>query len=386
MRYQSYLNTAQKIITSYKGEVPFAIYLKQFFVADKKYGSKDRKQITSLCYNYYRLNKTVPMMTIEEKIILATFLCQQEPSAFLQFFNSAWNEQVTLPVQEKIDIANFPVEKLFPFSGELSKGIDIQQWQLAFLQQPDLFLRIRPGKNKIVQAKLNAAGFTFTLADENCITLPNTSKINDVITLDKEAVVQDLNSQKVLNGLKENLGDSDFIFDAWDCCAASGGKSILLYDILQGNAKLTVSDIRKSVLANLKKRFSVADIRKYELFIADMAVEHPSIAISTKDILICDVPCTGSGTWARTPEQLYYFDEAQIITYAHRQRRIAANCIPYLKKNGLFVYITCSVFAAENEAVIDYLKEKFHLQVLQMELLKGYDRKADTLFVAILKK
>jgi 16S rRNA (cytosine967-C5)-methyltransferase len=57
-----------------------------------------------------------------------------------------------------------------------------------------------------------------------------------------------------------------------------------------------------------------------------------------------------------------------------------------LEPGGYLLYITCSVFRKENEAIVDFIKEKFHLQLVKMELLKGYDKKADTLFAALLKK
>jgi len=64
MRYHSYLNTAKNIIENYKGEIPFAVFIKKYFSAKKKYGSKDRKQITALCYNYFRLGKALPQLPI----------------------------------------------------------------------------------------------------------------------------------------------------------------------------------------------------------------------------------------------------------------------------------------------------------------------------------
>jgi len=44
-RYFSHLNTAGELITQFAGGLPFNLYLKQFFAAHKKYGSKDRRQI-----------------------------------------------------------------------------------------------------------------------------------------------------------------------------------------------------------------------------------------------------------------------------------------------------------------------------------------------------
>ena len=63
-----------------------------------------------------------------------------------------------------------------------------------------------------------------------------------------------------------------------------------------------------------------------------------------------------------------------------------SNVIPYLKEDGFLVYITCSVFRKENEDVISYIQKKFDLELIQMHVLKGYDKKADTMFVSLLKK
>ena len=53
--HHSHLITAVKVLQSHKDGEPLVHHLKRFFAADKKYGSKDRKQISALCYNFYRL-------------------------------------------------------------------------------------------------------------------------------------------------------------------------------------------------------------------------------------------------------------------------------------------------------------------------------------------
>jgi 16S rRNA (cytosine967-C5)-methyltransferase len=57
-----------------------------------------------------------------------------------------------------------------------------------------------------------------------------------------------------------------------------------------------------------------------------------------------------------------------------------------LEPGGYLLYITCSVFKKENEEAVNFVKEKFHLQLVKMELQKGYDKKADTMFAALLQK
>ena len=386
MRYHSWLNSAKTIIESYRGDVPFAAFLKKYFNANKKYGGKDRKQIATLCYNFYRLGKAVPQLPVEEKIIVAVFICETTSNDFLQFHKPEWNELTTKPIAEKIAIAGFTAEDVFPWAEELSNGIDAELFRYSFFKQPDLFLRIRPGNKEAVVKKLQDAGFEFNMPLDNCLALSNSTKVDEILEIDKEVVVQDYNSQQVLNGIKDPVSSMQHPVSVWDCCAASGGKSLLVYDILNGTIELTVSDIRESILSNLKNRFETAGIKKYKSFVADLT--HPQFLISNSQfqIVLCDAPCTGSGTWSRTPEQLYYLKRKTIDVYVAMQQQIVSNVIPHLQTGGLFIYITCSVFKNENEDMVNFIQEKFQLQLLQMELLKGYDKKADSMFVAVFKK
>ena len=393
MRYHSYLNTAKKIIELYNGTPPLPAFLKFFFAADRKYGSRDRKQIAALCYHYFRLGKAVENISIEERILTGTFLCEQSPGEFLQCCKPEWNDMIAKSLQEKIEWLNFPVQDIFPWKAELSEGADHQKLCESFFRQPGLFLRIRPGKKDIVVKKIKEAGLHFELLQDDCIALPNSSKLDGIIELDQEAVVQDLNSQKVLNYVKDKIdnrqwtmGNEQFPVSCWDCCAASGGKSILVHDTLQGRVELAVSDIRENILSNLKKRFASAGITGYRSFTTDLNDADCQLPIADCQLIICDAPCTGSGTWSREPEQLFYFKPQRISEFAERQKKIVSNVIPYLQKEGLFFYITCSVFKKENEEIAEFIKKEFHLQLVQVEFLKGFDKLADTMFTAVFKK
>jgi len=235
------------------------------------------------------------------------------------------------------------------------------------------------------------------------LALPNAARIENIIELDKEAVVQDLNSQRTGKFFKNlELEASGAELKVWDCCAGSGGKSLLLHDIDPG-ATLTVSDIRESILFNLKQRFAKAGIKNYTSFTADLtnlnfskSVPADKSQISLKvrqdsigesfDLVICDVPCTGSGTWSRTPEQLYFFNDKKIDQYALLQKKIVSTIVAMLKKNGWLLYVTCSVFKKENEDVVEFMRSNSELELIEMELLKGYEEKADTMFAALFKR
>lgn len=396
-KYHSYLNTATGIIKTYSGEAPLPVFLKSFFSANKKYGSTDRKQIAHICYCYFRLGKIIDTHAIngsdellKQYMLAGLFVCTNKPDQILEGLVPGWKDKAHLPVEEKfifLKNAGLPVEinDVFPWPGLLSNDINHHQWCCSFFTQPDLFLRIRPGQKLNVLKKLSDAQISFYLKDECTLALPNLTKIDEIVSPDAEVVVQDYSSQRVSDFLKPVKAHYKHFIKIWDCCAASGGKSILAKDYF-GNANLTVSDLRQSILANLQSRFRRAGINRYRSFVADLSQHNIPADPSGYDLVICDVPCSGSGTWSRTPEQLYFWEENKLDHYTDLQKKIASNTIPFLKPGGYLLYITCSVFRKENEEIVEMIRGRFNLALIQMHVIKGYAEKADTMFGALLRK
>lgn len=391
-RWHAYINSAKQVISLYKGDQPFSFFIKDFFSRHKKYGSGDRKQVSHLCYCWFRLGKVLVTPT-EENILIALFLCSNENNQLLAWLKPAWNEKVTAPFEEKLAFLEHPfnVDDIFPWKGQLSEGIDATAFAKSHLLQPDLFLRIRPGKKDAVLKTLAAHHIPYTVPAVDCIALANTTKVDALFALNKDVVVQDYSSQRIAEFValtKPATGNRQPVTRVWDCCAASGGKSILAHDVL-GNIDLTVSDVRSAIIHNLRQRLKEAGIARYHAYELDLTKPVPNAFQQHSregfDCIICDVPCSGSGTWGRTPEQLYYFTTGKIESYAVLQRKIATNVLPHIKPGGYFLYITCSVFKQENEALVDYIIASTTLQLVKKEVLIGYDKKADTMFAALLK-
>ena len=392
-RHFSHLKTAATIIEQYRGEMPLHFYLKNFFSKEKKYGSKDRRTIGALCYYYFRLGHGEIERTIEERILLGIYLCENQPNEILQIFKPEWNEKMALPLQEKLhDIENFYPANIFKWKDELSEEIESATFSLSFLIQPNLYIRVRPGYYEVVRKKLAEGNVKYEDIAEDCIAFENGIKLDEVLNVNHEYVVQDYNSQNVGEFMK--LANSGIEFErknlksemenpksVWDCCAASGGKSIMVCDIIK-DINLTVTDVRPSILQNLQVRFKQAGIKDYSAYVSDL-MEPNKIQTSPFDLVICDAPCSGSGTWGRTPEQLYYFKEDDIEKYSVLQKRIARNVIPHVKKDGYLLYVTCSVFEKENEGVVKYILKNSFMKLIKMEVLKGYSLKADTMFAAL---
>jgi 16S rRNA (cytosine967-C5)-methyltransferase len=382
MRSHSYLNSAKVILEQYKGDIPLAAWLKTYFAANKRFGSKDRKQVANLCYSYYRLGNAFKNKEIEERLLLGLFLSSQVSSFVLQEQKPEWNAIIERSPAEKLRYLNAGDElpQVFRWQEELSKEIESIPFNLSFFNQPSLYLRIRPGKKPYVEEQLTSAGVPYTMKSATCMIVENGVKLENVLSIDKDVVIQDYSSQQVINSLK-GLRKENESFTAWDCCAASGGKSILLKDVYP-KVQLTTSDVRQSILHNLRSRFERAGIASYNSFVADLYASNFESG-RKYDLVLCDAPCTGSGTWSRTPEQLFFFTAERISYYADLQKRIALNAIKAVKKGGYFLYITCSVFVEENEEMVAIIEKESGLQLIEATYHKGYDQKADTLFSAL---
>ena len=394
--FTKHLQFAESLISSYRGGEPFHLYIKKYFSSNKKHGSKDRKQITSLCYAYFRLGAGVTFeVTPEEKFLLGIFLCDPNSSPLLSQLKPGWSENINLGLNEKLKIVEdtFDVKNIFPFQRFLSDRVDYDKFAISFLQQPKLFLRIRPGKEETVLEKIRSANFYFERLNINCLVFSHNEKITSIISIDEEAVIQDYNSQRIGEFFSKyfferQLDDGSNMSHentVWDCCAGSGGKSILAVDTLK-NIRLTATDKRAAILRSLEKRFALAGIKDYETFVFDIASRDKLPFNSTFQCIIADVPCSGSGTWSRTPEQLTFFAESDIEKYAGLQKNIIKNIVPYLQIGGILFYITCSVFKKENEENVEYILQNFQLNLLHEEYLKGYEMQADTLFIAVFSK
>jgi 16S rRNA (cytosine967-C5)-methyltransferase len=392
MKYaENYIRSSIAIIGLYQGDTPFAVFLKNYFSANKKFGSKDRKYITQICYNYFRLAPVIRQEDLAIGIKIALFICNESIGEWASLFDEYWQKNWSGKLADRVafiqsNYASVASLSIFPFNHLLSKDINHHLFSLSHCIQPDLFIRVRPSKKEKVLDSLKAANCLFEIVQSNTIRLPNGTKLETIVTVDEDIVIQDLSSQRV-GAMLEKIKTVNSIngFSVWDCCAASGGKSILAHDIFE-NIQLTVTDIRKSILHNLESRLNRAGVHPLNSFLIDLSKPidfNKSINKNQFDLVICDAPCSGSGTWSRTPEQLSFFDEKKLAEFQQLQQQILTNILPSIKKGGYLLYITCSVFEKENELISQFVEAHLGAQLLEQKIIEGYTQKADTMFVAL---
>jgi 16S rRNA (cytosine967-C5)-methyltransferase len=207
--------------------------------------------------------------------------------------------------------------------------------------------------------------------------------INSVPYLKGWIEIQDLSSQ-LLGAAYSPQSNEKWL----DACAASGGKSLQLLD-MQPNVDLTVTDIRESILINLQLRFKRNYIKHYKSSVVDWS-NSTSASLQSElglfDAIIADVPCSGSGTWARTPEQKLSFTKEKLQHFSELQYAITSNLLAVLKKGGVLYYSTCSVYKNENVDVVNRLVENNSLDLVEQKVISGIGSYADTMYFAKLIK
>jgi 16S rRNA (cytosine967-C5)-methyltransferase len=382
MKAVNQLKTFQRILTEYPAETPLNKFLPGFYRQNKQMGSTDRKVASRLVYNYFRLGNALANRPPDERLLVAEFLCNTQTNSFLQHFKPDWAACLAFPINEKIDLiqktyADFKLDDVFPWADKISGDIDKDAFLKSFFVQPDLFIHVHNGYDHLVKTELNKAQIAFKDEGDGCFSLPNGTKLEHIFPTQHWFEVQDHSSQQTAKYFKPQKWDA-----WWDACAASGGKSLLLHE-QEPDIKLVVSDIRESILANLDERFRSAGLMKYQRKQLDLTQNVDQVLHDYAfDGIILDAPCSGSGTWGRTPEMISQFETPKIDFFQRLQKTIAANVIKFLKPGKPLIYITCSVFKAENEDVVNYLTKECGLKLESIEVLKGYRHKADSMFVA----
>jgi 16S rRNA (cytosine967-C5)-methyltransferase len=393
-KIHSYVYTSMQLLEGYEGDFPLSIYLKNHFRQHKKFGSRDRKWIRNICFAWFRAGGLLHEFNTMNRLLCSFYLMQNEGDARTNDVMISGGDiyegiDFTLPLEQKMEwihshIGKVDLENRFPVHVDFTSSLSVADYLQGLWSQPKVWLRVRKQKMETVKSILIKEGIAFKLHDEMHLAL----QLDPGVSLDKLnflekglAEVQDLSSQRTMELIPAKAGEHWY-----DACAASGGKSLMLMDQIPG-VKLTVSDNRESILVNLKQRFHRNGILNYNFFVADLADSKWKFEAGTHfDGIIADVPCSGSGTWARTPEQMNFFDEEKLKHYVSLQEKITGKLCSLLNSGDKLVYITCSVFSAENEDRVVELENSQGMKCMQSKLYQGTIEGADTLFVALLEK
>ncbi len=135
-----------------------------------------------------------------------------------------------------------------------------------------------------------------------------------------------------------------------DYCAGGGGKTLELASLMGNKGQVHATDSDKSRLAPIFERLKRAETRNVQVHPAKSDL---SALEGKMDCVLIDAPCTGAGTWRRRPDAKWRLSPAQLAQRGQEQAGILDAARKYVKPGGRLVYVTCSLFAEENEAQVE---------------------------------
>ena len=137
-----------------------------------------------------------------------------------------------------------------------------------------------------------------------------------------------------------------------DACAAPGGKSIHLAELMGDHGEVVAADVKPDRLGLVAENCRRMGIKSVRTAAADLTQASDVARLGRFDRILVDAPCTGLGVLRRHPEAKWHKTEGLIARYAATQRAILDRVAPLLTPGGVLVYSTCSTEREENEEVV----------------------------------
>lgn len=143
---------------------------------------------------------------------------------------------------------------------------------------------------------------------------------------------------------------------ALDLCAAPGGKSTLLLDILPEGSVLLANEIVRQ-----RAHILVENLMKWgkpNHLVTNTSPNKLGKMVGAFDLMLVDAPCSGEGMFRKDHNARNEWTERSPVDCAERQRSILSDIWSALKPGGLMIYSTCTMNRIENEDVLAYIIEE----------------------------
>lgn len=136
-----------------------------------------------------------------------------------------------------------------------------------------------------------------------------------------------------------------------DYCCGAGGKSLAMASLLKGQGCIEAHDINPRRLEQLKPRLA-------RLGIGNVKTVSTAEAGAVYSRFVIDAPCSGTGTWRRSPDAKFRLTAARLEELNRVQAEILEKAYTLTAVGGRIIYITCSVLEDENGAIVRRFLEK----------------------------
>jgi|TARA_B110000238_G_scaffold68516_1_gene75097 16S rRNA (cytosine967-C5)-methyltransferase len=335
---------AEKVLTNWARKSRFA-------------GSSDRSAVRDIVYDCLRsLNSfgTLGGNKTGRGVIIGYLLfSNKEPNLFFNGIGYGPSEltpselshiDLTQNESSPLEVLDFPDCLLDELKDSL--GESFYSVNKTLKQRAPFYIRVNLSKATLdeVQLILRDEGIETEL-DDTCVTalkvLSNPRKVKQSDAYKTGLLdIQDLNSQISCRTIPVKNG-----WKLLDFCAGGGGKSLALSDRFSG----TIDAYDKDFL-----RMKDIPVRSDRAGVTINLLSNDDIrTVSSYDLVICDVPCTGSGAWRRNPDAKWTLTTDNYEALKKTQQEIFDDASKLVSGNGVLVYMTCSLLKAENSDQVE---------------------------------
>lgn len=276
--------------------------------------------------------------------------------------------------QEALDLP----EWLWPQWQE-ALGPHAEGMALALRERALVWLRVNPKKSdpataiaalaaEGVQASIVPAIATALLVEEGARRISASSAYREGLV-----ELQDLSPQLACAALPATGSVLDY-------CAGGGGKALAM--AARGAGPVSAHDVDAARMADLPERARRAG--------AKIRLLKPRGISGRFDLVMTDVPCSGSGTWRRTPDAKWRLQEADLDRLCALQAAILTEAAETVAEGGVLAYMTCSVLTRENSAQIGAFLARDARFTLETEQgygpEAGFEAGSDGFYLAVLRR
>lgn len=236
----------------------------------------------------------------------------------------------------------------------------------AFLKDRPLSIRVNCNKTtpKELKEKLEDRGFRVTESPylKEALCLENYDYLGGIPEF-KEGLFQVQDVSSMLACVAADPKEGDLCVDA---CAAPGGKSLFLGELLKGSGQVIARDLTEYKVNLIRENIERMGAKNVETEVLDACVQDENL-LGRADVVLADLPCSGLGVLGKKTDLKYRITKEQLQELSELQRKILAVVQAYVKPGGTLLYSTCTVHSGENEENMKWFLSEFPFEAVSLD-------------------
>ena len=156
-----------------------------------------------------------------------------------------------------------------------------------------------------------------------------------------------------------------------DLCCGAGGKSLVMAEMMKNKGRILALDINQKRLDNAGSRFKKAGIHNIERKLLDKDWNAKGM-LKKHNLVLIDAPCSGIGTWSRSPDSRFKFTKNDLVNLVKIQSELLEKGAMMVAPGGKLAYVVCSFLPEEGVEQIEIFK-KNNLEFSEINLMNMWN-------------